>query len=103
MKQLSLILNIVLIIAVAYLYYFTLGNSGGDPVPVSASANVPVANDGGNDIVYINSDSLLNNYDYFISMSKDLEKKQDSIDALLQRRARLVENEIMEYQKAAPS
>lgn len=101
MKQISIVLNIVLLIAVAYLYYLTLGKSGS---PASAEPDKVVSSElkgEDNSIVFINSDSLLNNYDYFISMSKSLEKKQDSIDALLQRRARQVENEIMEYQKAA--
>ena len=102
MKQVSLILNVILIIAVAYLYYLTFGRSHDVVTSATDAPTGTERNSSVNDIVYINSDSLLNNYDYFISMSKDLEKKQDSIDDLLQRRARQVENEIMEYQKSAP-
>ncbi len=101
MKQISIVLNIVLLIAVAYLYYLTLGKADSPASVENDKVTSSEMNAEDNSIVFINSDSLLNNYDYFISMSKALEKKQDSIDALLQRRARQVESEIMEYQKAA--
>ena len=101
MKQISIVLNIVLLIAVAYLYYLALGKADSPASVENVKVTSSEMNAEDNSIVFINSDSLLNNYDYFISMSKALEKKQDSIDALLQRRARQVESEIMEYQKAA--
>jgi outer membrane protein len=101
LKQFSLVLNVVLLIAVTYLYYLQLGKDDTPVVSTSSAAHSSDARSSDNGIVYINSDSLLNNYDYFISMSRDLENKQDSIDALLQRRAKQVEKEIMEYQKAA--
>lgn len=61
MKQASLILNIVLTIAVAFLLYQHFTNKETSTAIISSSDN--------NGIVFVNSDSLLSNYEYY----KDLE------------------------------
>ena len=57
MKQFSVVLNVVLLIAVAVLYYFHFKekqNNAGGPASI-VSSNTP--------IVFINSDSLSMNYE----------------------------------------
>lgn len=52
-------------------------------------------------IVFINSDSLLIEYDYFNTSKKILEKKQDSIDDVLSSQAKVLEKDVMNYQNRA--
>jgi outer membrane protein len=50
-------------------------------------------------IVYVNSDSLLNKYDYFKDLSKRLEEKGKASQADLQGRGQAFQREVAEYQK----
>ena len=52
-------------------------------------------------IVYVNSDSLLNKYDYFKDLSKRLEEKGKASQADLQGRGQAFQREVAEYQKNA--
>ena len=93
MKNLSLFLNIVLIIAVAFLFYKVYSLKTIASIP---SIQVPV---GSPSIVYINSDSLLDNYPFFTKLKNSIEKKQDSIANILKSRGKLLENDIKAYQE----
>ena len=50
-------------------------------------------------IVYVNSDSLLNKYDYFKDMSKRLEEKGKASQTDLQNRGQAFQRQVAEYQK----
>ncbi|WP_413666344.1 OmpH family outer membrane protein [Mucilaginibacter sp. Mucisp86] len=50
-------------------------------------------------IVYVNSDSLLNKYDYFKDMSKRLEDKGKASQTDLQNRGQAFQRQVAEYQK----
>ncbi len=86
MKQLSLLLNVVLLAAVGYLYYRTFSGSSTtaaarkDQVQTAAGTSVPSGK-----VAYINMDSLENNYGYFKSLKAEFESKQEggnnSLDA----------------------
>src|ERR1700754_4395539 len=52
-------------------------------------------------IVYVNSDSLLNKYDYFKDMSKRLEDKGKASQGDLQAKGQAFQREVAEYQKNA--
>ncbi|MDQ3051826.1 MAG: OmpH family outer membrane protein [Bacteroidota bacterium] len=95
MKNLSIALNVLLIIAVAFLYY-KVYNSGTAPLPAAqlSGAGMP-----SNAIVFINSDTLLADYKFFNDLKDNLEKKQDSIDTFLKTRAQSLEQEVMGYQE----
>ncbi len=94
MKNASIALNVILIIAVAFLYYKVFNAPGSNvPAAVASGSEMP-----SNAIVFINSDSLLEDYNFFNELKDGLEKKQDSIDNLLQQRAKLLEQEVMNYQ-----
>lgn len=94
MKNFSLILNIVLIVAVIFLYYKMYSNRSHDEQLAPNMALLPEAS-----IVYVNSDSLLDNYPYFTRLKNSLEKKQDSIENILKSKGKMLENEIKNYQE----
>lgn len=94
MKNISLVLNVVLIAAVAFLYYKVYSNKSAVEQPASNISALPEAN-----IVYLNSDSLLDNYPYFTRLKNLLEKKSDSIENILKSKGKSLENEIKQYQE----
>ena len=97
MKNISLVLNVVLLGAVAFLYVKVYsGNEEARPAPVMTGGSMPA--DG---IVFINSDTLLEHYTFFKDLKKDFEAKQDSIDKMLEGRGRALENDVMAYQEKA--
>ncbi len=51
------------------------------------------------DIVYVNSDTLLNKYDYFKEMSTRLQDKGKAAQADLQSKGEAFQREVVEYQK----
>jgi len=93
MKNLSLILSSVLLVAVAVLYYlhFSSGSSRS-----TSSASVPV---GELSIAYINSDSVLKNFDFLKDNMVVLEAKKKKMDADYRNRAQSLQNEIGAYQR----
>ncbi len=99
MKNGLLIYNILLTAAVGYLFYRQTkcekNCSAGSPAIVTSSAVNP--------IVFVNTDSLLTNYNYYNAMKDRLTHKQDSIDAMLKYRGRELEGEITNYQKIGGS
>ncbi|MFN8353729.1 MAG: OmpH family outer membrane protein [Spirosomataceae bacterium] len=96
MKNLSLIWNAVLTIAVIVLGYkqFSGGSSSSGSVSSSASA-------GGKNIVYVNTDTLLSNYDYFKDIKKELENKRYRVESDLAQKGRGVELEMAGAQQKA--
>lgn len=94
MKNLSLILNGVLAVAVAVLFYlqFTGGNS-------TAAGHSGAANAGPLAVAYVNSDSILSRYDYFKTEREKLEAKGKRLDTDLRNRAQSLQNEIQSYQQ----
>ncbi|MFP4091870.1 MAG: OmpH family outer membrane protein [Cyclobacteriaceae bacterium] len=102
MKNLSLILNGVLAVAVIYLYvlHFSNGspsaaNSGSDSLSV-ASSSVPK-------IAYVNSDTLLEYYTYFQDKRNELEETAKKLQANYESRARGLQSEIESFQRSAGS
>lgn len=99
MKNASLILNVVLLASVSWLYYKIYS---GDCQP-STPAAAPVLTTGSgmpaNAIVFINSDSLLENYNFFNSLKEELEQKQDSLDKMLRGQAAQLDREVNAYQE----
>ena len=81
MKNISLILNVILIIAVGVLYYLHFNSSTGSPDPVlnqdTAANNAAVQNI---KIAYVNQDSLLRSYSFFEDVQALLAEKQKSLE-----------------------
>ena len=97
MKNLSLILNAILILAVGTLFYlhFSSGKSSGQ----GSQNTQQIANESpGGGIVYINIDSLLSNYSYFQDLQDEFSSKQAELEAELTNRGRQYEAGALDYQ-----
>lgn len=97
MKNLSLILNGLLLIAVAVLFYLHFSSKQSTPEETQGVLGTPMPVN----IAYINSDSLLKNYDFFKAVADKLEKKKDGLQAEYENRARGLETEINSFQQNA--
>jgi outer membrane protein len=93
MKNLSLALNVVLLIAVGVLYF--LHFSSGKETPASADGIKP----GELKVAYINSDTILKYYDFFKINAAKFETKGKKFDQDLQNRAQSLQNDITAYQR----
>ncbi len=100
MKNLSLILNIILFVAVGILYYLQLTGIEVKPeeTPVTASDSIMPEKV---TIAYINEDSLLENYAYFQELASDLEEKRKNMEANYTSRAQGLQSEIENFQRSA--
>ncbi len=94
MKNLSLILNIVLLVAVGMLYY--LHFSGKSETGSATSSSTP----SDLKIAYITSDSVLKHYQYLDVNRKVLEGKTQKLEQEFRNRAQGLQNEISNYQRS---
>lgn len=93
MKNLSIALNIVLLIAVGVLYYLHFssnGSRGSSLSPVSA---------GDLTIAYITSDSVLKHYEFLKDNQVVMEAKTKKMDSDYRNRAQSLQSEITAYQR----
>ena len=95
MKNLSLILNGILIIAVAFLYYDEFADSDVED-EVSSKNELPLEN---LNIAYVNSDTLFTNYNYYEEVSKRLDEKRLQLQQEYTRRAEGLQKQIEDYQR----
>ncbi|MFZ6010739.1 MAG: OmpH family outer membrane protein [Bacteroidota bacterium] len=95
MKNLSLILNIVLLVAVGVLFYLQFS---GNKKQSGANENGGVAV-GDLKIAYINSDSVLKYYEYLKVNKVQLEEKTKKMNAEYRSRAMGLQGEIAAYQR----
>lgn len=95
MKNLSLILNGILIIAVAFLYYNNFAGSDEADETINKS-ELSIDN---LSIAYVNSDTLLTNYNYYEEVSKRLDEKRIKLQQEYTRRAEGLQRQIEDYQR----
>lgn len=100
MKNLSVVLNVVLLIAVGVLYFLhfskseTVSVDGSDgAVRTVSGSSLPIA--------YVNSDSLLSKYEYFKDKAEELEAKRAKLEAEFNNRAQGLQGEITTLQRTA--
>lgn len=103
MKNVSLILNVVLFIAVAVLYFLHFSDKGSTGASSETVSGSNYAQNENLAIAYINSDSLLENYQYFKDMADQLEAKRKKLEADFTTRAKGLENEFATFQRTAQS
>jgi outer membrane protein len=96
MKNLSVVLNAVLVVAVAVLFVLFFSNNKSNKTEVAAS-ETGVAQKG--DIVYIQIDSLINNYDMFNDLRSELESKATKIQNDLNKKSRAFENDAKDFEE----
>jgi outer membrane protein len=98
MKNLSLILNIVLLVAVIILYVLHFSPTKAEKSASTADTTAVDLN-----IAYINSDSVLKHYDYLKVNRDQLEAKTKKMDSDYRNRAVGLQNEITAYQRNVSS
>ncbi len=103
MKNLSLTLNVVLLVAIAVLYYlhFSGRKSPATATPAAGTAAVAGKDPKTNQYAYVNVDSLLNNYDYFKATRTQLEDRRKKLETEIAGRTRSLENEVVSAQRKA--
>jgi len=92
-KNLSLILNALLIIAVGYLYIqeFTDDDDATEPSELTSISSGRLA--------YVNSDSLLAHYNYYEEVANALQEKRQSMEAEFTQRAQALQKQFDDYQR----
>ena len=98
MKNTSLIINVILSVAVVVLFilHFTSKPSVVGTVATNQSTENGVTAARG-DIVYIQLDSLVNNYDMFNDLSSELQSKVQVIQDDLDKKGRAFENDVKDF------
>lgn len=96
MKNVSLIVNVVLVIAVAVLFVLVLSGRS------SKGADSALNQDGmsvDSGIVYINTDSLIIKYDFARYLSEELIKKEEASRTDFNEKARVFQQDMAEFQR----
>ena len=97
MKNASLALNVVLLIAVGVLYFLHFSNNNSGESPSQSTSSIPTQ------MAFINSDSVLKYYE-FTKVNRDrLEDKGKKLEQDLKNRAVSLQNEIENYQRTRNS
>ena len=93
MKNLSLVLNAILLVAVGVLYYlhFSTGKSTDTSESTATMGDLKIA--------YINADTVLKYYEYLKTTKVKLEEKTKKMDQDYRNRAMGLQNEIAAYQR----
>lgn len=97
MKKANLFINIVLIIAVAALFVLHFTGSGKASQTTSAGEGSTAESSG--DIVYINLDTLVNQYDMYNDLRSELQGKFSAIENDLNKQGRALQNDIQSFQE----
>lgn len=101
MKRLSLILNVILIIAVAVLYVFHFNGSKSNSNETTGEQSTTTVNASTGNIVYINVDSINTNYKMFEDVMEDLQQKFNTSEAKLQSKQRSFQKNYQDAQYKA--
>jgi outer membrane protein len=108
-KNLSLALNVILLIAVAVLYFLFFKersmNTGSSDLSQDTLKNVatPMLPKGTARIVYINLDSLQEKYEYVKKLNNDLEYKTNADRARMEGKAKQFQDEYIKFQQEVQS
>ncbi len=99
MKQLSLILNVVLIVAVGVLFFLHFnGRSENEPTTVAKgqSAESPAVKAG--NIAYVQIDTLLSNMKMYKDLSETLAKKQQKMETEIGNKSKNFQDQVNDFQ-----
>lgn len=97
MKKFSVVLNVVLVVAVAVLFVLFFTNNSKSAKGEEVTTENGVAQKG--DIVYIQIDSLINKYDMFNDLRSELESKATKIQNDLNKKSRAFENDAKDFEE----
>ncbi|HNR20220.1 MAG TPA: OmpH family outer membrane protein [Bacteroidia bacterium] len=100
MKNLSLIINGILAIAVGYLFVQVQSIKKGSTPATETEHVKTLPMPGGNlSVVFLNSDTLLEKYTYYQNIKKQIERNQKLAEAQIQNKADQLQKEIEAYQQ----
>ncbi len=94
MNKVQILINVVLVAAVAALFAIVLGGKKNSEVPAVVTETSKVM-----PIAYLNVDSLLVNYLFAQEASEKLMKKQEDARLKLNTKARTLQNEMADFQR----
>jgi outer membrane protein len=100
MKNINYIISAVLAVAIAVLFFL---HFKGNQKPANNSAAAVAGGSSSNLIAYVNIDSLETNYIFFKEKRSELEKRQKSIETILQKDAETLQREVYDLQQRASS
>jgi outer membrane protein len=95
MKNISLILNVILLVAVGVLFYLHFSSKGSAVSTSTATSGFT----GELRVAFINSDSVLKHYDYLKASAEVLEAKKAKVEQDYINRAKSLQGEIEAYQR----
>jgi outer membrane protein len=98
MKNVSLIINIVLGIAVAALYVLHFSGNGAPEQPYAVHEAGTDPDYFAGEIVYVNFDTLLTRYDMFADLQKQFLDKQQKMENDLTSSSRSYERQVIDFQ-----
>ncbi len=103
MKNLSITLNAVLLIAVAILFYLVLsGPQDTKPVKAEETKDTTATTEQSLKIAYINTDSLWENYELVRVLRQELESKQGQFKRQLEGKVKALESKYLKLREDAP-
>ena len=97
MKNTLIIVNAALVIAVVILFVLVLKAKPTEGKSINETGSV--INGNALEIAYINTDSLIMNYEYARHLSEQLMRKEESSRADFNERARIFQNDYVEFQR----
>jgi outer membrane protein len=106
MKQISTIVNVVLLVAVGILFYLHFSGSKKTAATVATpKAGVGTNNAGSpkGNIAYIEIDSLHENYAYYKNLKAELERKKKAADNEMEEKQRRYQTRMQQLEQKAPS
>jgi outer membrane protein len=104
MKNLSWILNVILLVAVGILYYLHFKSSTpAAPETETTEAPKTIILSPSNGIVFVNSDSLLDQYEFYKNKKREFEASQDRIKRDLKAEGDKLRDEFEQYQQQGGS
>jgi outer membrane protein len=110
MKNISLALNAILIVAVAILYYFHFSENNPDEAETSDAVEVAEGEPGIEEVEaieskigYLNVDSLQKKYKLYSELINKLKRREKKYEKELTTKSAAFEKKVMEFQKKAPT
>ncbi len=96
MKNLSIVINAILLVAVGILFFLVLS----DQTPeINKDGSTSIEQVQNYPIAYINTDSLLINYKYAQSLNEEMLKKEESSRANFNERVRIFQDDMRAFQR----
>ncbi|MDJ1504613.1 OmpH family outer membrane protein [Xanthocytophaga agilis] len=105
MKNLSLALNIVLLVAVAVLYFlhFKKSDTSGQGAKLVDLKKDTLSSAAAAEIAYVNTDTLMAKYEYYKTTLDNLKSRREKMEQEVNGRARSLQNEVAAYQRKGNS